>query len=63
MAEITEITDLQQLERQKQYYEIHFFRKAFLTTLLAKLLLKAPVNHLLVRNMQFLDPRLMVSKK
>lgn len=43
--------------------EIRIETKACLTTLIAKLLLKAPVNHLLVRNMQCLDPRLMISKK
>ncbi|XP_060759984.1 uncharacterized protein LOC132870362 isoform X1 [Neoarius graeffei] len=37
--------------------------KTFLVELLTKLLHKAPVNHLLVRNMQCLDPRMMVSKK
>ena len=47
----------------RQVLDIRMETKAFLTTLLAKLLLKAPVNHLLVRNMQCLDPRLMVSKK
>ena len=48
---------------ERQVLDIRMETKAFLTTILAKLLLKAPVNHLLVRNMQCLDPSLMVSKK
>ena len=48
---------------ERQVLDIRMETKAFLTTLLAKLLLKSSVNHLLVRNMQCLDPRLMVSKK
>ena len=48
---------------ERQVLDIRMETKAFLTTLLAKLLLQAPVNHLLVRKMHCLDPRLMVSKK
>lgn len=48
---------------ERQVLDVRMETKTFLVELLTKLLHKAPVNHLLVRNMQCLDPRMMVSKK
>lgn len=59
---------LKKLVKEKKCSERHDmeFRqsaKAFVVTIVSRLLIKSPLNYTLVRNMSFLDPRLMASRK